>query len=132
MGDTQSSPVHAQRPRITTQRPYAVSSADTHKDIFDYRLNTSHVDPATGNVLPKVNPLSQIPRHVRSGKIQQVLFRQSHDPRGDADHRVGASFQDQNANPRAWGAFDDKQRLAHIYDKDRFVPIPIHKLPTRV
>lgn len=110
---------------ITTQRPFAVSSADVHRSEFDYKINTSHVDPATGNVLPRVNPLSQIPRHIRSGKIQQVLYNQSRDPRGPVDYLVGATFPTSNADPRAEGAFRDNQSLAYVYKHDKHVPVPV-------
>jgi hypothetical protein len=122
MGTNQSS--YLAGPNITHDRPMAQSSAD-YKDQFDYRINTSHVNPATGSVLPTVNPLALIPRQVRSGQIQQVLFQQSWDPRGDIDHRVGARYADENANPRAQGSLDDRQRLARVYNNDRNVPIPI-------
>jgi hypothetical protein len=121
MGQTMSAEYAAFSESNSNTRPLARSAADP----FDYKINTSHVNPVTGSVLPQVNPLARVPRQTRSGQIQQVLFNQSFDPRGDADHLVGASQPTTNANPRAWGALGDRQRLATVYDRDRHVPIPV-------
>lgn len=89
------------------------------------RRNTSFVDPRTGSVLPGVNPLALIPHQVRNGQIVQVLFKQSHDLRGDVDHRVGYSSNVQsNLNPRAYGALNDRQNLASAFQNEHVRHIP--------
>lgn len=102
---------------------YAVEQRRREAD-FDYRVNTSQVDPRTGAVLARVNPLALIPRKVRNGQHVQVTFAQSYDIRGDIDHRVGYAVPPSNANPRALGALEDKQRIADILPDDDEYTIP--------
>jgi len=102
---------------------YPAARSSAH-DEFDYRINTSHIDPRTGSVLPGVNPLARIPRSVRSGQVGQVLYQQSHDLRGDMDHLVGYDVPDSLINPRAFGALRDRQYIAQLGDSDHHHEIP--------
>jgi len=90
--------------------------------------NTSHVDPLTQRVLPTVNPLAEVPRQVRTGQVQAVKFNISTDPRGDIDHLVGAAMPSSSADPRAFGALDDRQQLANLFTDDRLYQIPRNDL----
>jgi hypothetical protein len=112
-----------QNPEQFPRNPAGESSAKPG-DEFDYHINTSHVDPRTGSVLPTVNPLALIPRKVRSGQQVQVLFNQSYDVRGDMDYKVGYNIPESNANPRAFGALTDRQLIAALDDNDNIYPIP--------
>jgi hypothetical protein len=104
------------------RRPTSIAASTIRHPQFK---NTSHVDPATGSVLPTVNPLARIPARMRIGQKLQVIHNQSSDPRGDADHIVGAVDSGANANPRAWGALMDRQALAdqNLHDRNYRIPI---------
>ena len=84
---------------------------------------SSNVDPLTQRVLP-YRPEAKVPRTVRTGQVQSVKFNVSTDPRGDIDHLVGYHMPDSSADPRAFGALQDRQKLAAVYDDDRVRHIP--------
>jgi hypothetical protein len=92
----------------------ALHPGKSHDDEFDYKINTPHIDPRTGSILPTVNPLAMISHVERAGQQVEVLHNQSEDFRGDLDHKVGYSHPNQMANPRAIGALEDRQRIASM------------------
>jgi hypothetical protein len=94
----------------------ALNAGKSHDDEFNYKINTPHIDPRTGSILPTVNPLAMIPHRERTGQQVEVLWNTSHDFRGDIDHVVGHPHRDHHhlANPRALGALQDRQMIAKL------------------
>jgi hypothetical protein len=84
-----------------TMRASSVPSAPLDKD------QLVKVDPAFKS-LPGVNPVATVPVQARFGKVPPVIFNQSQDLRGDIDYRVGYHSPEMMANPRAFGALQDR------------------------
>jgi hypothetical protein len=98
----------------------ALHAGKSHDDEFNYKINTPHIDPRTGSILPTINPLAMIPHRDRTGQQVEVIWNSSYDIRGDIDHVVGqpASEQQQLANPRALGALRDRQMIAKLHSNN--------------
>lgn len=84
-----------------TQRAAARPSAPIDKN------KLVQVDPSFKN-LPSVNPVATVPVQSRFGKVPPVVFNQSQDLRGDLDYKVGYRSPENLANPRAFGALQDR------------------------